>query len=140
MATRAPDTLTPASSWTRHAACAGDDPEDYFTARTLAGLSCRICPVRETCLAEAMAAEGDAGPDDRYGIYGGLTSKERAALAFDSGVQRRRHSGGRPLAPCGTEAAYNRHTRKGEPIDEACRRAHSRYARTRHTSGAGGVR
>lgn len=26
----------------------------------------------------------------------------------------------RPLAPCGTMAAYKRHKRKGEPVDEAC--------------------
>lgn len=27
------------------------------------------------------------------------------------------------VAPCGTAAAFNRHCRRGEPIDEACRRA-----------------
>lgn len=31
---------------------------------------------------------------------------------------------GRPAsAPCGTVAAYKRHKRKGEPIDDACRQA-----------------
>lgn len=141
MAGRAPDTLTRATAWTDQAACRFDDPDDYFDERSLAGLSCGVCPVRETCLAEALAAEGNAGPDERFGIYGGLTSKERAALAFNGGVQRRRHSGGRPLAPCGTEAAYNRHCRNGEPIDDACRRAHTQYARARQPvarSGAAG--
>lgn len=27
---------------------------------------------------------------------------------------------GRTLAPCGTAAAYRRHLRRGEPVDEAC--------------------
>lgn len=31
----------------------------------------------------------------------------------------------RPLAPCGTDAAYQRHYRRGEPIDDACREAHN---------------
>lgn len=31
----------------------------------------------------------------------------------------------RPLAPCGTEAAYHRHVRNGEPKDDACRQAHT---------------
>ncbi|GAB6857331.1 hypothetical protein [Microbacterium xylanilyticum] len=26
----------------------------------------------------------------------------------------------RPLAPCGTPAAYRRHRRRGEPVDDAC--------------------
>jgi len=31
---------------------------------------------------------------------------------------------GRPAtAPCGTPAAYRRHKRRGEPIDDACREA-----------------
>lgn len=31
----------------------------------------------------------------------------------------------RELPPCGTDAAYQRHRRCGEPVDDACRRAHS---------------
>jgi hypothetical protein len=30
----------------------------------------------------------------------------------------------RELQPCGTEAAYARHLKYGEPTDEACRKAH----------------
>lgn len=29
----------------------------------------------------------------------------------------------RPPAPCGTESAYKRHKRKGEPVDDACMKA-----------------
>lgn len=35
-------------------------------------------------------------------------------------------SAGRALAPCGTEAAYARHRRRGEPIDAECRAANTR--------------
>ncbi|MCP2339214.1 hypothetical protein [Actinomadura rupiterrae] len=31
------------------------------------------------------------------------------------------------LRPCGTRAAYERHRRHGQPIDEACRKAKSAY-------------
>jgi len=31
----------------------------------------------------------------------------------------------RPKAPCGTESAYRRHLRNGDPIDVACRDAHA---------------
>ncbi|WP_051734993.1 MULTISPECIES: hypothetical protein [Streptomyces] len=42
----------------------------------------------------------------------------------------------RPLAACGTNAAYKRHVRKREPIDPACRAAHTRADRA--TRGAEG--
>ena len=29
------------------------------------------------------------------------------------------------LRPCGTETAYQRHRSRGEPIDDACRKAHN---------------
>ncbi len=32
---------------------------------------------------------------------------------------------GKPKAPCGTDAAYRRHLRNGETVDEACRDAHA---------------
>ena len=35
------------------------------------------------------------------------------------------------LQPCGTLAAYKRHQRRGEPVDEACRLA-NRLARSRN--------
>lgn len=41
---------------------------------------------------------------------------------------------GRPLEPCGTVAAYRRHGRRGEPIDEACREAQNRVKRDREAA------
>jgi len=37
----------------------------------------------------------------------------------------------RKLAPCGTDSAYQRHRRRGEPIDAACREAHNATRRKR---------
>jgi hypothetical protein len=35
----------------------------------------------------------------------------------------------RHLKPCGTEAAWQRHRYRGEPVDEACEQAHRDYKR-----------
>jgi hypothetical protein len=35
----------------------------------------------------------------------------------------------RQLQPCGTEAAWQRHIYRGEPVDEVCERAHRDYKR-----------
>lgn len=69
------------SRWWEHALCKGLDaniwfPEkpqgrDYFArARTY----CERCPVRQPCLEEALSVNPD---DDRFGMYGGFTPKER---------------------------------------------------------------
>lgn len=42
---------------------------------------------------------------------------------------------GRPLKPCGTNAAWMRHKRNQEPIDDACRAAHAADERDRHSHG-----
>ncbi|KDA05859.1 hypothetical protein DC31_13855 [Microbacterium sp. CH12i] len=43
---------------------------------------------------------------------------------------------GRPKAPCGTESAYRRHLRNGEPVDDACRDAHAEGRRNSRRSPA----
>ena len=42
----------------------------------------------------------------------------------------------RPRARCGTESAYRRHLRHGEPVDDACRRAHNENNRLRRNPTA----
>jgi hypothetical protein len=37
----------------------------------------------------------------------------------------------KPLKPCGTPAAYWRHKRRREPVDDACKAAHARYCTAR---------
>lgn len=78
-------------AWREEALCATTDPELFFmdgeggssyqTARRL----CASCPVREACLDDAMAYEASAA-GRRYGMYGGLTPKEREKLAVSAGI------------------------------------------------------
>lgn len=42
----------------------------------------------------------------------------------------------RPKAPCGTDAAYRRHLRNEEPVDDACREAHAAAQRSARRSPA----
>ena len=73
----------------------GEDPDFWFPEgsvgqgalrqmKAAADICNSRCAVREACLEVAMAAEGWATADKRFGVYGGLTPAERAAL-----VQRR---------------------------------------------------
>ncbi|WP_413102268.1 hypothetical protein [Streptomyces sp. Inha503] len=65
-----------------------------------------------------------------------LTDAQLDQLMVDIGLtQPARRRGHRPLAPCGTVSAYQRHVRKHEPIDEACRQANT--AAKRKQTGAG---
>lgn len=129
MTRRAPNNLTPAGTWANAALCRYDDPEIWFTDATEhdARLVCGWCPVRQHCLDEAMAADNGLGTSSRYGVYGGLTGKERAKLA----ARRRKlapvpppaPATGQATEPCGTPAAYRRHFRRKETPCEACRTA-----------------
>lgn len=74
---------------------------------------CSHCPVKAQCLEWALAN----GVDD--GIWGGLDRDEIRRIR-----RRQRRGKGRPEPlPCGTPAAYRRHMRHGERIDDACRNA-----------------
>jgi WhiB family transcriptional regulator, redox-sensing transcriptional regulator len=71
--------------WHLNAACAGTDPEIFYPldlGPDSAGVAaakqiCAVCPVRAQCLADVMGAED---PARRWGISGGTTPAERAAL------------------------------------------------------------
>lgn len=72
-------------SWRSRANCKGapDDiffPVEHRRSPVEAKRICRACPVRAACLNEAMSVENDS-MRGRFGIYGGLTPTERAALA-----------------------------------------------------------
>lgn len=80
---------TPADSrWQEYARCRGTDAalffpdEDGTHSYSRARGVCGGCPVRSTCLADAMAREGDAGHEGRAGMWGGLSPDQRAALAL----------------------------------------------------------
>lgn len=95
--------------WQDHAACIDSNPEIFFDPERFgqALQVCRPCPVREQCR--------ELGKGQGEGVWGGYVKR-----------------GGRPrveeslLRPHGTEAAYQRHRRRGERPCEACRDAHSR--------------
>lgn len=81
-----PDT-EPARAWLTQAACRADgvDPETFFhdnnasyiaAARTV----CNQCPVRRECLADCMRDEGDRSAKSRWGVYAGLTPRQRERL------------------------------------------------------------
>ena len=73
--------------WMGDAACAGQDSKLWFPRRgdwrtgNKAKAICAACPVREDCLAMAMAEPWRY----RGGIYGGLDPRERRSLARELG-------------------------------------------------------
>lgn len=69
----------PAYSWQVDASCRGVDAELFFPATEDEAASakaiCDTCPVRLACLAFAIER------NERFGVWGGLTEKERARLS-----------------------------------------------------------
>jgi WhiB family redox-sensing transcriptional regulator len=69
---------TSADSWRLDALCAETDPEAFFPEKggstREAKRVCTGCPVRAECLEFALAN------DERFGIWGGLSERERRRL------------------------------------------------------------
>jgi hypothetical protein len=68
-----------AQSWMRSAACANVDAELFFPATsrqpaTEAKQICAACPVQAECLEYSLVNE------EEFGVWGGLTEKERRQL------------------------------------------------------------
>ena len=65
-------------AWMDRAVCAQTDPEAFFPEKggstREAKLVCRSCEVRAECLEYALAN------DERFGIWGGLSERERRRL------------------------------------------------------------
>lgn len=151
------------TDWRHQAVCRGEKPDLFFpngnTGPALlqteeAKAVChRRCPVRDECLHWAL----ESGQD--FGVWGGLSEDERRALKRRQTRQRyaadaadtqdgaaeptstqvqepSRDKGGRRLAECGTRAAYQRHVRRGEEIDPACRIANTRADRRLRNTGS----
>lgn len=72
------ESLPPQPEWMKDAVCASTDPESFFPERggspRDAKKFCLSCPVRAQCLAYAM------GRDERFGVWGGLSERERRRL------------------------------------------------------------
>jgi WhiB family redox-sensing transcriptional regulator len=77
--------------WQGHAECRGLDPGLFFPsdgdrieeAKTI----CAACRVRSSCLTFALEH------NERYGIWGGLTEKERVRLTAEARASARRRAG-----------------------------------------------
>ena len=65
-------------SWQERALCAQTDPEAFFPEKggstREAKKVCMVCDVRTECLSYALAH------DERFGIWGGLSERERRRL------------------------------------------------------------
>ncbi|MFD8049999.1 WhiB family transcriptional regulator [Streptomyces chartreusis] len=138
--------------WEASAACGERDADLWFSRSSwsTAVAICAACPVLEPCLAAVLQREKGLPRCRRQGVVAGLTGPQRHDLeraANLSRAQQRRPAQrpGEPAdraaprapavsprpplpAPCGTRAAYQRHLRRGEPVDEACRAANAREA------------
>lgn len=75
--------------WRTQALCARPDMADYRetffphpgeTAKAnLAKQICAACPVRAACLEDALRVEAGRGHENRHGVRGGLSAKQRYA-------------------------------------------------------------
>lgn len=71
--------------WTGQALCAQTDPELWFPPKggstRAAKRVCGRCPVRQPCLAHALAN------DERFGVWGGLSEPQRRRLQSTPGPE-----------------------------------------------------
>lgn len=115
-------------AWMAAALCAQCDPDvfhpDPNDAYRAAVRVCNKCPVRQACLDYAIAN------DEREGIWGGHTPAARRRIA--AGLP----PNARPLKPCGTPAAYQRHLENREPTCDACRAVKNAAVIARRTKAA----
>jgi hypothetical protein len=106
------------------------DPDTWYSTRldeqAEARAVCFACPLRPACQAAVLGFERGWPAMDRHGIWAGLDGNERTALDPTATARP-----ARLLTECGTEAAYTRHKRRGEPIDEACQAAFTEAGRRR---------
>ncbi|MGW0869905.1 WhiB family transcriptional regulator [Streptomyces sp. NPDC002740] len=135
--------------WELQALCRRRDPEQWFSEakgvkKEAARLCKEMCPVRDECLEAILARESQTADTMRFGIVAGLTGRQRAAIARtryrEQGAVKKKQpkpkGSGRPLSPCGTEGGYQRHVRKKEPVDRACKDAHALAHRQHRRTGS----
>lgn len=109
----------PREEWMERGLCAQTDPESFFPEKggsTRDGKRiCESCEVRPECLEYAL------DHDERFGIWGGLSERERRRLK--DGPRRRPLSEPTITGRCGTELGALDHSRRGERSCEPCRAA-----------------
>ncbi|MGW1612411.1 WhiB family transcriptional regulator [Streptomyces sp. NPDC002285] len=133
--------------WEARAACGERDADLWFSRSSwpTAVAICTACPVLDPCRAAVLQRERGLPRCRRQGVVAGLTGPQRHDLERTANLPRSQAPPpGEPAdraallapdqpprtrrAPCGTRAAYQRHLRRGEPVDEACRAANAREA------------
>ena len=90
--------------WWAQGLCAQTDPEVFFPEKggstREAKQVCRACPVRAECLEYALAH------DERFGVWGGLSERERRRSKHDDAVSAEPlRPGARQAGPSGSAAA-----------------------------------
>jgi WhiB family redox-sensing transcriptional regulator len=79
-------------AWQRQANCMGVDPDLFFPERGASTREakevCRGCVVREDCLEFAL------NNSEKFGIWGGLSERERRRIRRRRAVERRAAAGG----------------------------------------------
>lgn len=111
----------PPGPWADDALCAQTDPDSFFPEKggetRTAKATCARCLVRAECLDYALAN------NERFGVWGGLSERERRKLIGLADID---------TEACGTyPKGYNRHTSKGEKPCDDCRLAANDYAQRR---------
>ena len=89
---RSGDGETDANRWQERANCLGVDPDLFFpergaSTREAKGV-CRGCEVRVECLEYALAQ------GEKFGIWGGLSERERRRVRRQRALERRRLAAG----------------------------------------------
>jgi WhiB family redox-sensing transcriptional regulator len=84
---RRPQPSPPNPAWQAQAACRAKDvdPDVFFPANTVDSIDkaraiCAGCPVRQDCLIDCMRHEGGKAAVSRFGVFAGLSPRQRAAL------------------------------------------------------------
>jgi WhiB family redox-sensing transcriptional regulator len=105
--------------WMEQAACRGLNADLFYPERGVptdeAKAVCASCLVRGDCLSYAIENS------ERYGVWGGLSIRERRRLLRRRGLER-------PI-PHGTVAGYLAHGRRGEQACPECLHAHATRGR-----------
>jgi hypothetical protein len=96
------------------------DSSEHVSAEVI--FVCTMCPVRGECAEWAINNESQ-------GVYAGLSGRERGRIRAERGLQIRIT---KPLQPCGTRAAYQRHLAKREAPCAECVDAYNKYQRDRN--------
>lgn len=127
------DLIAPNTRWKEHAACRGQNPDDWQPHRgewakiRAAKQTCATCPVLEQCRDYGLWL---AQHFDTYGIFGGLTRQERFTYLRNrripvrsigaAGQQTTRRTTAHRTREHGTMAAVKRHQFHGEPLCAEC--------------------